>query len=367
MAAPDILIAGGGVIGLMTAWRLAGAGAAVAVIDAGRPAATAAAAGMLAPSFERTLAAGAALEGFARESLARWRVLAPAIEEESGVGVDLQTGGVLSVAFAEETGAFPEDMKGGTALTPAEARALEPALAGDIAAAFFAEDDGQIDPRALLQALPIALARRGGRLIRGQRAAAVEIAGGAVAGVRLGSGERIAAGALIVATGARLDGLAALPPGAVFPVKGEALSLAMGPGAPARVIRTRSAYLCPKADGRLIVGATEIAGDSSLTTDEDRIAALKRGAVRAAPALNRARETERWAGLRPATADGLPVIGPAPDGPRGLFYALGHYRNGVLLAPATADALAHAAAGPALGAFPAAIEAFSAARFRPSP
>lgn len=340
MASPDILVAGGGVIGLMTAWRLAGEGLSVAVVDSGAPAATAAAAGMLAPAFERALHAGPALAAFAKASLAQWREAAPQIEADSGRSVDFQTNGILSVAFDDERGAFPEDLKGGAALTPKQARALEPALGAQIAAAWFAQGDGQIDPRALLAAIPAAIARRGGAVIRGKRVAEIETCGGAVRGVRLSTGERLAAGAVVLATGASPDGLGALPPGAICPVKGEALALVRGTGAPARVIRTRNAYLCPKADGRVIVGATEIAGDRSLSADGARIDALKAGALRAAPVLAGAREIERWAGLRPATADGLPVIGPAAEGPRGLLYALGHYRNGVLLAPATADAIA---------------------------
>ncbi len=339
MTRPDILIAGGGVIGLTTALALARERVAVTIVDAGAPAATAAAAGMLAPTFESALHAGASLEAFARKSLALWRVLAPLLVEETGIAVDFETSGIVSVVFDDEAGDFPEDMKGGKALTPAEARALEPALGDAIRAAWFAPEDAQIDPRALLLALHAALARRGVTVIRGKRIAAVESAGGAVNGAILSNGQRIAAGAVILATGAHVEGLSPLPAGAVFPVKGEALALARGPGAPAHVIRTRSAYLCPKASGRVIVGASEIAGDRSLTTDDARLDALKKGAFRAAPALAGAAELERWAGLRPATADGLPIIGPAPDGPERLFYALGHYRNGVLLAPATAGAM----------------------------
>lgn len=361
MTSSDVIIAGGGVIGLVTAYALAREGLRVMLIDDGRPAATAAAAGMLAPSFESALAAGSALEDFARASLAQWRTLAPAIEAESGVHVDLQMAGILSVAFeGEDDCGFPEDLKGGAPLTAREALALEPALAPDVARGWFAEGDGQIDPRALLRALPLAFTRHGGRLIRGKRVVAVEREKGAVSGVRLSSGERLAAGAVVIATGARIEGLSSLPAGAVFPVKGEALALARAGAAPARVIRTRSAYLCPKADGRLVVGASEIAGDASLTPDAARIDRLKRGALRAVPALAASAEIERWAGLRPATADALPIIGPAPAGPEGLFYALGHYRNGVLLAPATADAIhrliAQGQAAPA---------AFSPARFNP--
>ncbi len=338
---PDVIIAGGGVIGLMTAYALTGEGVRVTVIDSGAPAATNAAAGMLAPSFERALSASTAHDAFARHSLDRWRELAPMIEEESGIPVDFQQTGILSVAFADEMkGAFPEDLQGGEPLSAADARALESALSDEIARAWFAPSDGQIDPRALLRALEAALARRGAAILRGVRVTAVEARSGALSGVTLSNGETISAGAAIIATGAAIDGVAAHSAGAIFPVKGEALALRRIASAPRHVIRTRNAYLCPKADGRIIVGATEITGDRSLAPDGVRIDALKAGAVRAAPALARAAEIERWAGLRPATADGLPVIGPAPEGPSGLFYALGHYRNGVLLAPATADALA---------------------------
>lgn len=359
MSVPDVIIAGGGVVGLVTAHALARAGIAVSLVDDGRPAATAAAAGMLAPSFESALAT---LEGFARASLAAWRTLAPLLEEESGAPVDFQQTGVLSIAFDdEERGDFPADLKGGAPLCAKEVLALEPALAPDVAGGWFAQGDGQIDPRALMRALPAAIARHGGRLVRGLRVTAIEREGGAVRGVRLSSGERLAAGAVVIATGARLEGLAGLPPGSIFPVKGEALALARASASPSRVIRTRSAYLCPKADGRLVVGASEIAGDASINTDAARVERLKKGAVRAVPALAAGVEIERWAGLRPATADALPVIGPAPDGPKGLHYALGHYRNGVLLAPATADAIhrliAHGQAPP---------PAFSPARFHHS-
>ncbi|MFN0023636.1 MAG: NAD(P)/FAD-dependent oxidoreductase [Parvularculaceae bacterium] len=345
MTQPDVIIVGGGVIGLTTAYALVAANMRVTVIDSGAPSATNAAAGMLAPSFERALSASLAHDAFARASLDRWRDFAPLIEDESGVAIDFRQTGILSVAFADETaGAFPEDLQGGERLSGDEARALEPALSDEIAHASFAPGDGQIDPRALLRALEAALTRRGAAILRGVRVAAVEAKSGALSRVALSTGETIGAGAAVLATGASIDGAGMLAAGAVFPVKGEALALARIGGAPRHVIRTRSAYLCPKAAnplmaGRVIVGATEIPCDRSLAPDDVRIEALKAGAARAAPALARAAEIERWAGLRPATADGLPIIGRAPEGPSGLFYALGHYRNGVLLAPATADAL----------------------------
>jgi glycine oxidase len=362
MTHPDVLIIGGGIIGLMAGWRLARDGVSAAVVDSGSPAATDAAAGMLAPSFERTLHGGAALAGFAQASLARWRALAPLLAERSGEFLDFDDSGVLSVAFDdEEAAAFASDCEGGETLTRDETLALEPALAPSVVGGRFSPADAQIDPRRARRALAAALIADGGALLRGRTAVALRTDNGRATGALFADGATIAAPAIILAAGARLAGLAGLPPTAAFPVKGEALALDRIDGAPGRVIRTRGAYLCPKADGRVVVGATEVAGDWSLNPDEARIAALKRGAVRAVPTLAGAAERGRWAGLRPATVDGAPIIGRAPDGPDGLLYALGHYRNGILLAPATADALARLVGG----ANDPAIAAFSAARFNP--
>jgi len=347
----------------MTGWMLARAGIRVAVIDAGAPATTNAAAGMLAPSFEKTLhKSGDALVNFSEESLRRWPATAELLAERSGVSIDFDQSGVLSVAFDERDAAiFDADNEGGERLTRKETLELEPALASNVVGARFARNDGQVDPRLALKALAAAFAADGGELRRGKRVAEISSENGKVSGVYLHDGEKLAAEAVIVATGARLLGLSNLPAGAAFPVKGEALSIAKSDGAPRRVVRTSRAYLCPKADGRIVIGATEISGDWTLTADEARIAQLRAGADAAFPALAASAEIERWAGLRPATRDGAPIIGPAPDGPEGLIYALGHYRNGVLLAPATAHALAELVEK---GRLSPSIAAFSAARFK---
>lgn len=358
----DVIIAGGGVIGLMTGWSLARAGAGVIVVDAGGPAATDAAAGMLAPSFEQALhGGGGALSAFSEESLRRWRDIAPALAEISGVDLDFDGGGILAVAFDDvEAAAFDADARGGERLDRAQTLELEPALSSCVRGGWFAKGDGQIDPRRVRSALARALVIDGGALIRGARVAGVQSGDGKVSGVILASGERLAARQVIVATGARVDGVADLPAGAIFPVKGEALAIERVAASPRRVIRTSKAYLCPKADGRIVIGATEVKGDWSLNADARRVGALHASALAAVPGLEDAQEISRWAGLRPATRDGAPVIGPAPEGPDGLLYALGHYRNGVLLAPATADALA---AFIEKGRLSPSIAAFSAARF----
>ena len=358
----DVLIVGGGIIGLMTGWLLARRRVRVRIVDSGMPAASDAAAGMLAPSFERSLhKAGDALADFSRESLARWRDLAPLLEERSGVSIDFDVSGILCAVFAEsDAAAFEADAEGGERLDRRAALALEPALSTDIIGGWFAAGDGQVDPRRARLALEKALANDGGELRRGGTATRLLSAGGRVSGVVLASGEQLSAPIVILATGARVDGFAGLPAGAVFPVKGEALAAARIGGSNSRVVRTKRAYLCPKADGRIIIGATETPGDWSLNPDADRVAALKAGARAAIPSLEHAPEIDRWAGLRPATRDGAPIIGDAPEGPDGLFLALGHYRNGVLLAPATADALAGRLVE---GRLPLTAAAFSAARF----
>ncbi len=361
MRRADVIIVGGGVVGLMTAWTLARSNARVAAVDSGGPAATTAAAGMLAPSFERTLhKSGEALAAFSMASLLAWRQCAPLLEERSGVEIDFDGSGILSAVFDEEDAAiFDRDNEGGEWIDRKEALELEPSLSPDVKGAWRAAADGQVDPRKTLKALRAAFAADGGELVLGKRATSILSERGKVCGVMLDTGERLGAPNVVIATGARIDGLTPLPDGAVFPVKGEALALARNEGSPRRVVRTSRAYLCPKSDGRIIIGATEVRRDWSLNADGARVDALRRGAIAAFPKLARAREIERWAGLRPATPDGAPIIGASPEGPKGLFHALGHYRNGVLLAPATARAVAAIV----LDGGPAPDAAFSAARF----
>jgi glycine oxidase len=362
MKHPDVIIAGGGIIGLMTGWMLARAGVRATVVDAGAPAATNAAAGMLAPAFEKTLhGSGGALAEFSAKSLLRWRELEGMLAERSGVFLDFDGSGILFAVFDDfEAAALEADSQSGERLDRAAVLKLEPAISSSVRGGWFARNDGQVDPRRARTALERALVNDGGALIHGKRVIDVQSAGGKVSGVVLDNGERLATRRVVMATGAHVEGMNSLPKGAVFPVKGEALAIERVAGSPSHIVRTSRAYLCPKSDGRVVIGATEISGDWSLNTNERRVEALRAGAVAAVPVLDGAHEIERWAGLRPATRDGAPIIGPAPKGPEGLFYALGHYRNGVLLAPATADALVELVAK---GRLSPSIAAFSAARF----
>lgn len=347
MGESHVIIVGGGVIGMSLAWRLTGAGARVSVIDAGAgaPPATNAAAGMLAPSFEHSAGPLAeALYAFSVESLARWCDFAPKLERDAGMRIDYRDDGILGAALneAEEEelkGAFsPLKARGASVewLSSEEIRAREPLLSAEVRGGFFAHDDAQVDPRRVLAALHRVFLEAGGAFIAA-RATSLAMKSGAARGVTLESGETIEGDAIVIATGAFAQICDLAPP--VFPVKGEALALDLGDIPFARVVRTKHAYLCPKAGGRLVIGATEAPHEASLDPSSSRVEALKRAAIDAAPALSSCAELERWAGLRPGTPDGAPILGRPAESPEGLFLALGHYRNGVLLAPETAEKL----------------------------
>lgn len=345
----DIAIVGGGVIGLSLARALSGEGAQVAVIDAGAdiPPATNAAAGMLAPSFEHagsggegTDALGEALYHLGARGLSLWPAYAAALEEETGVFVDFRGDGALGVAFEESDAkalaAQAERVAalGGAAemISGDAARALEPGLSDEIIAALHAPNDAQVDPRRLLVALRASLERRAVKVLAG-RVAAIEQDGARDALV-LAGGERLHAEKIVIASGA-VSGLVA--PSIVFPVKGEAVAISISEGELTRVIRAPGAYLCPKAEGRLVIGASVVEGRTDLAVDPSAAERLKVNAALTFPALGGRTELERWAGLRPGTPDSAPILGRDAQS---RYLALGHYRNGVLHAPAATEAMA---------------------------
>ncbi|WP_375207192.1 NAD(P)/FAD-dependent oxidoreductase [Hyphococcus sp.] len=342
----DIAIIGGGVIGLTLARELGGRDARVAVIDAGAavPQATVAAAGMLAPSFETCAAFGGLAEPLyhlGARSLAMWQDYAPALEEETGIVIDYRRDGTLGLAYRD---AQAEDLAkqaalvknlGGAAemISGDEARALEPALSNEVVAALHAPEDAQVDPRHVMSALRISLKNRDIEIVP---ARVLSLGEGAAAGqFACAEGDVFEAQTIVLAAGA-VSGLT--PMGLVYPVKGEATAIA-AEGVVTRVVRAPGAYICPKAGGRVVIGATEELGPllDHHSVSDAAIAGLRANAARAAPGLSSAQELERWAGLRPGTPDGAPIMGRDKEG---RFLALGHYRNGVLHAPAAAEAMA---------------------------
>ncbi|MEO1243077.1 MAG: glycine oxidase ThiO [Pseudomonadota bacterium] len=369
----DIAIIGGGVIGLALARALVMRGAAVAVADAGAqiPAATNAAAGMLAPSFECGETCAEALYAFSAASLAAWPAFAGALEEETGCDIDFRGDGILGVVYDDKelrkSQKACENLKARGAevemLTGDEARRLEPALSPEVIGGLHAPRDAQVDPRKALIALRASFEKKGGAFI----AARITHAQQSASGVMLHDerGARLEAKTLVLASGAAasagiIDDLP-LPP--IFAVKGDAVALGDCSHLLRKVVRAPGAYLCPKAGGRLVIGASEAREYDDLLVDPVAVEALVRNGARAAPDIAHANETERWAGLRPATPDGAPILGRDPDGPGNVFLALGHYRNGVLLAPASAEALADeiSASRPSVD-----LSAFQPDRFRDS-
>ena len=225
-------------------------------------------------------------------------------------------------------------------LTGRECRRLEPMLAPAVRGGLLVAGDAWVDPRRVVAAL---LAVLGERVVPG-RVVGLELAGDAVRGVRLASGETISARTTVLAAGAWSGALDGLPPGLlppVRPVKGQILRLRSPRPLLSRCVRGMvhgsPAYLVPRRDGELVLGATqeELGFDTRVTAGG--LYELLRDARELVPGITELELTDVVAGLRPGTPDNLPVIGPA--GPEGLMLATGHHRGGVLLAPLTAEAL----------------------------
>jgi glycine oxidase len=347
----DVAVVGGGPIGLACAWRAAQRGARVVVLDAGEPGAWYVAAGMLAPVSEAEFGERALLE-LGLESASRYAAFCAELEEPGyrGVGTlvvarDRDEAEALDRLAAFRTGlGLPVER-----LRPTQARALEPALAPTVRLALDIPSDHSIDPRKLVAAL----ARK--CEVRRARVTGLEVRGERVTGV-IADGERIAAGAVVVAAGvdvARLD----MPDHArvpVRPVKGVVLRLRGDASLVSRTIRGADAYFVPRGDGRYVLGATMEERGWDTTPTAGGVYELLRDIGEVVPGVFELEIEQLIAGLRPATPDNLPAIGPgALDG---LVWATGHFRNGILLTPVTADLVAGVLAGEALPQFAAAAD-----------
>lgn len=344
-----VLIVGAGTIGLSIAWELARDGRAVQLFDSGAPGrgATWKAGGMLAPDAELQFEEPE-LYRLNRESLRRWPDFVERLEAETGIDLGFRTEGTLTVApdedsaaamervyrFQEKVGADVERLSG------AEARDREPFLAPHLAGAVYT-DDAQVDNRALVHALIEGLRIHDAALHSHTAIEAVEPDARTPA-VVTADGVRIEGDTVIVAAGAwsrQLDGLeeAIGPP--VRPVKGQVIELESLPTFDLRhVIRGPDAYLVPKADGRLLVGATSEEKGFETHVTGGGLYHLLEGAIELVPGIRELPVQNIGVGLRPGTRDNRPLLGPS--GAPGVLYATGHYRHGILLTPVTAKEMA---------------------------
>lgn len=366
----DVVVIGAGVIGLAVAWRLAQTGLRVVAIDRYAPGAGASgvAAGMLAPVTEADFGEQALL-ALNLAAAERWPSFAAELVAASGVAeLGYERAGALVVAVdrddAEEISRLHEFQRSlgldSRRLTRSEARALEPRLAPGVAGAVLAEGDAVVDPRQVVRALAIALDGAGGELVIGVDAR-LESDGSSVTGVSTQVGE-FGAPLVVLCAGAwstQLDGRVGETTPAVRPVKGQIVRLRASRRPVERVVRTPRCYVIARASGEVVLGATTEDRGFDLEVTAGGLHQLLESAREVLPDLLELDVVETGAGLRPTTPDNLPLIGPGAI--EGLLLATGHNRNGVLLAPTTAEAIAGMAAG---GTPPTVMEGCAPGRFR---
>jgi len=331
-SSPDVLVVGGGIVGLAVADRAQERGLSALVLDAGELAgAWSVAAGMLAPVTEAEFGEDAlvrlGLEGAERHPAFCARL-----------GVALRAVGTLVVARDRDDAQVLDRLhafRNGLGLAAervrrAAARRLEGALAPSVRLALAVDTDRSVDPRALVRALRARVPVREGRAAR--------LVDG---GVLLASGEELRAPQVVLAAGAWAGALADVP---VRPVKGQVLRLRdpRGPGLVERTIRTLDGYLVPRADGRFVLGATVEDRGWDAAPTAGGVFELLRDMSEVVPGVLELELEEVGVGFRPATPDNVPLIGRLRDD---LVLATGHWRNGVLLAPVTADLVAGVLAG----------------------
>ncbi|MEU9283989.1 glycine oxidase ThiO [Streptomyces sp. NPDC048275] len=371
----DVLVIGGGIIGLVTAWRAAQRGFATAVVDP-EPGGGAArvAAGMLAAVTELHYGEQTLL-GLNLASARRYPDFVTELTEATGQDLGYRRCGTLAVALDADDRAHLRELHAlqqrsgldSEWLSGRECRRLEPMLAPGVRGGLRVDGDHQIDPRRLAKALVTACERAGVRFHRAW-AERLTVVRDRAAGVVTTDGDRPTAGQVVLAAGSLSGKLAGVPDDVlppVRPVKGQVLRLSV----PQRyapflnrtvraVVRGSQVYLVPRENGELVVGATseELGWDTTVTAGG--VYELLRDAHELVPGITELPLTETRAGHRPGSPDNAPLLGPT--GLEGLLLATGHYRNGVLLTPVTGDVMAHVLT---TGELPDVARPFTAARF----
>jgi glycine oxidase len=349
----DVIVIGGGIIGLSLSIALRKRGAKVLLVERGEPGreASHAAGGMLA---DCTIETPATLQPLATASARLYPEFVHELEVESGVRVDLRDQGAIVFPPPQHVHERPGFTLG--SLLPAPLAELEPALADPNRPAFFLQERS-VEPRGLVAAALKTAKNRDVDFSSGDAVTGVDLSDGHVVGITT-TKTSFRASKVVNCAGAWSG---QIPPHAfpTRPVKGQMLYLA----APSRtllkhVVRSPEVYLVPRSDGRILVGTTVEEAGFDKRTDAPTIQRLRRAAIALVPELQNARILEDWAGLRPGTPDDLPILGATATS--GYYVATGHFRDGILLAPVTAQAMAEVITGGKCGYD---LAQFSPARF----
>ncbi|HEV3115027.1 MAG TPA: glycine oxidase ThiO [Candidatus Binataceae bacterium] len=365
-----VLVIGAGIIGNAVAWRLARSGVEVAIVERGRAGQEAswAAAGMIAPQAE-TEGSGPFLR-FCVEGKKAFEAILPELIAESGVDPEYDRGsGVLYLALNEkeraelaaraawqrEAGLQVEEISG------ERARAITPAISPQAIYALYFPHENRVENRQLTQAFLTAALKAGAKLIEDSGVDSIEIRGGKFSGLRLHDGELIEGDAAVNAAGSWASMIRGIEADNVrlHPVRGQIVCFQARPNLVGPSIFSLRGYAVPRRDGRVLAGSTREMARYSKDVTLEGMESIVRAARDMLPTLGTMRFREAWAGLRPATADFLPVLGPSPSVP-GFFYATGHFRSGILLAAITGQVMAAMLSG---GRPEADIGHFSPARF----
>lgn len=357
MRSSEVVVVGGGVIGASVAFHLAREGIEVTVLERDAPGggASGAAAGMLTPTSEA--AEPGPFVHWSQRALAGFPSLAAELLERSGVDCELVRSGTLRLAFDEDDARRLRERSDAFAaalpdvrlewLDRAALRTVESFAAEDAVGGVFAPDEAHVRSALLARAFAAAARRMGARIETGVEATGLRLAADRVAGVETRDGPWatprvvLCAGAWSATSGVWPETLPALP---VVPVRGQICSVEAPAPPPATILIGAGGYVVPKRDGSLVVGATEerVGFDARVTAEGlRRVLAL---GARIVPAVGECTFRSAWAGLRPTSGDGLPIVGPVP-GVEGLAVATGHHRNGILLSPVTGALVADWVAG----------------------
>jgi len=362
-AKTDVLIIGGGIMGTSAAWELARHGVRCLVLERSVPGAEAssAAAGILGAQAEAH--APGPMTELCLASRARYEKFAASLSRETRIDVGYRQCGVLRVGFeraavtklSAQSAWQSKQRLAVERLNSRALTALEPALSPLISGGVRFAADSRVEPRALLRALHIAALARGVRFQSGAFVRRIALSDGRAVGVVLDDGNELRAENVVVAAGSwtsLIDGLG-LPPGKVIPARGQIIELELPAPALSHVVFGPGAYLVPRDDGRLLIGSTlEFVGYEREVT-AGAVRDLLTHATALVPSLERAALRDTWSNFRPYTKDELPLLGRTQI--PGLFLSTGHYRNGILLAPISAEIVRAAVLGQRA---PLAIEAF---------